>query len=91
MTNISMNDTTHNLAEKLKKQIKKTITGQFSDAVDDLVLLTDKKDGVYISKEDPSTLCCLVVGKKSKFLYLVTANMEENQERLSNFGVRIIS
>ena len=81
----------HNLAEKFEDRIKKAVTERFSDSADELVLLTDKKDGVYISREDPSALCCLVVGKKSKFLYLVTAVIDEDQRELSNFSAMIIS
>ena len=78
-----MKHTIHNLAEKYEKDIKDVVTKRFSESADNLVPLINKKNGVYISGEDPSTLCCMVVGKKSKYLYLVTAYRNEKKETLT--------
>ena len=83
--------TLHNLAEKFEKHIKESIAQQFSDSADALVLLTDKKDGVYVSREDPATFCCLAVGKQSKFLYLVTATIGDDYQELSNFNAKVVA
>ena len=63
----------HALAEAYEEQIKETIAEKFSVSVDELVLLTDKEDGVFISEIDFTTFCCLVLGKESRHLYSVTA------------------
>ena len=81
----------HNLAEKYERQMKKTIAEKFSVSPSELVLLTDKENGVYISREDPTTFCCMVVGRKSKFLYLATAHIDDTQETLSHFGAIVAS
>ena len=74
------------LAEKFERQIKKVVMQNNASITEgDLQLLTDKEDGVYISKEDPGTLCCLVLEKKEGVLYLVTADMTEKKTNLENF------
>ncbi len=82
----------HRLVENFEQQIKEAITNKFSGTTaDDLRLLTDKEDGVYISKADPGTLCCLVVGLKDKFLYLVTADISREKTALKYFNAMIVS
>ena len=82
----------HRLAEKFEQQIKAAITNKFSGTTaDDLRLLTDKEDGVYISEADPGTLCCLVVGLKDKYLYLVTGDIVKEKTELKHFNAMIVS
>lgn len=75
----------HTLAQQYETQLKEAITEQFSVPADELRLLTDREDCVYISEVDPSALCCLAVGGDSGFLYQVIANIDENHETLTNF------
>jgi len=81
----------HELARKFEFQIKETVAKRFSIAFDDLFLLLEDKDGVYLSEEESNVLCCFVVGQKNGFLYLVTANIVENGISLNNFKSDIIS
>ena len=81
----------HELAKIFESQIKDVISEKFSIASDDLALLLEDKDGIYLSKEEPHTLCCLVVGQKNGFLYLVTAKITEDGKGLDNFKSDIIS
>lgn len=82
----------HALAEQHDAQIKQAVTERFpDDSADDLTPLTDKEDGVYISKEDSSAFCCLVVGSKSKHLFLVTALIDKEHKNLEFFRSSVIS
>jgi len=81
----------HELARKFEPQIKGVIVKKFSVTPDDLSLLSEDNDGVYLSKEEPDTLCCFVVGQKNGFLYLVTAKIREGGESLDNFKSDIVS
>ena len=82
----------HKLAEQYEAQIKETIAERFFDSVDELTLLTDREEGVYISEVDPSVLCCLVVGTRSGLLYKVMANIDENhKEPLANFIAGVVA
>lgn len=81
----------HELARKFESQIKGVVAKKFSIAPDDLSLLSEDKDGIYLSKEEPDTLCCFVVGQKNGFLYLVTAKIGEGGKSLNNFKSDIVS
>ena len=81
----------HELADKYEKQIKEAIAERFSVSVDELILLTDKEDGVFINEVDTSALCCLALGKESGFLYAVNAIINKNHEELTNFSAKIIT
>ena len=64
---------------------------KFSVSSDDLALLLKDKDGVYLSQEEPNTLCCFVVGQKNGFLYLVIGKIEEDGKSLTNLKSDIVS
>ena len=81
----------HELAKTFVAQIKGVVAEKFSISPDDLALLLEDKDGVYLSKEEPDTLCCLVVGQKNGFLYLVTAKITGGGGSLDNFKCDIVS
>lgn len=80
----------HELAKKFEFQIKEIVAKKFSVVSGDLSLLLEDKDGVYLSAEEPNTLCCFVVGQNG-FLYLVTAKIEEDSKSLSSFKSDIVS
>ena len=77
----------HELAKKYEREIKETIAERFSDSVDDLVPLIDKEDGVFISEVNPSTLCCLVIGRESGYLYVVTARIVRQEELMDFYAI----
>ncbi len=81
----------HGLAKTFESFIKRVIAEKFFLAPEDLLLLSEDKDGIYVSKEDPNILCCLVVGQKNGYLYLVTAKMIEGGKSLDTFRCDIIS
>ena len=77
------------LAKMFEPQIKRAISEKFSVAPDDLETLI--KDGAYLSQKEVDTLCCLVVGRKSKFLYLVAGKIAKNGKDLTNLRADIVS
>jgi hypothetical protein len=81
----------HDLAKRFEQEIKETIAKKFS--IDDryLSLLLEDEDGAYWSKEEPGTLCCLVVGEKDGHLYLVTAKLAQEGKNLDNLKCDVIS
>ncbi len=81
----------HELAKSFEPQIKGVVVEKFSVSPDDLALLLEDKDGVYLSQEEPDTLCCFVVGEKDGFLYLVTGKIEEGGKSLTNLKSDIVS
>ena len=82
----------HRLAKKFERHIKKAVMQSDASITEhDLQLLTDKEDGVYVSKEDSGTLCCLVLEKKDGFIHLVTADMTEKKTNLENFLAKKIA
>ena len=81
----------HELAKFFETQIKKTVAEKFSVTTEELTLLLQDKEGVYLSREKPDTLCCLVVGQGNGFLYLVTARIEEDGNSLTDFKTDIVS
>ena len=72
-------------------QIKRVVSEKFSVDPDDLEALIGDKDGAYLSKEEADTLCCLVVGRKSKFLYLVAGKVAKDGKDLTNLRADIVS
>lgn len=81
----------HELAQKFEAQIKRTLLEKFSVIPEELSLLAEDKDGVYLSKEEPNTLCCLVIDQKKGYMYLVAAKITENGKSLENFRSDIVS
>jgi hypothetical protein len=81
----------HELAKIFAAEIKETVAGKFSILPEDLTLLLEDADGVYISEEEANTLCCFVVGQKDGFLYLVTGKIEEGGKSLSHLKSDIVS
>lgn len=81
----------YELAKTFESQIKGVVAEKFSVSLNDLALLLEDKDGVYVSQEEPDTLCCFVVGQKNGFLYLVTGRMEKDGKSLTNLKSDIIS
>lgn len=81
----------HELAKTFIAQIKRVVAEKFSIPPDDLALLLEDKDGVYLSREESDTLCCFVVGQKNGFLYLVTGKIEESGKSLTNLKSDIVS
>lgn len=81
----------HELAKSFEPQIKEVVAEKFSISPDDLALLLEDKDGIYLSQEEPNTLCCFVVGQKNGFLYLVTGKIEESGKSLTNLKSDIVS
>lgn len=79
------------LAKTFESQIKGVVAEKFSVSPDELALLIEDKDGVYLSQEEPDTLCCFVVGQKNGFLYLVTGKINEGGKSLTNFKTDIVS
>ena len=81
----------HNLIHKFEREVWEVIAEYSFDPPHSLNLLTEEEGGVYVSREDPTSLCCLVIGKESKFLYLVTAVISKDQKTLSQFRAKIVS
>jgi hypothetical protein len=81
----------HELAKTFESQIKEVVTKKFSVSPDELELLIEYKNGVYLSQEEPDTLCCFVVGQKNGFMYLVTGKIDESGRSLANLKTDIIS
>jgi hypothetical protein len=81
----------HELAKKFEAQIKGVVVEKFSPKAEDLSLLLEDKVGVYLSKEEPDTLCSFVVDQKGGYLYMVSAKMEDNGKQLINFKCHIVS
>jgi hypothetical protein len=48
-------------------------------------LLLEDEDGAYWSREEPGTLCVLVLGQENGHLYLVTGRWDEEQGCLQDF------
>lgn len=81
----------HELAKTFESQIKGIVAEKFSVSPNELELLLEDKDGVYLSQEEPNTLCCLVLGQQNGFMYLVTGKIEEGGKNLTNLKTDIIS
>lgn len=81
----------HELAKKFEVQIKEAIAQKFPVPPEELSLLLEDKEGVYLSEEEPNTLGCLIVGQKNGYLYLVTAKIEEDGQSLRDFKSDIVS
>lgn len=95
--------TLHQLAKKYEAEIKGAIIQgskdyfpspnypDLEDGPDMLTLLTRFEDGVYLSEIFASCLCCLVVSKKSGYLYQVSASIDEKHEELDNFISAVVA
>ena len=81
----------HELAKTFESQIKGVVAEKFSVSADELELLLEDRDGVYLSQEEPNTLCCFVVGQKNGFMYLVTGKIDERGKSLTNLKTDIVS
>jgi hypothetical protein len=81
----------HELAKTFESQIKGVVAEKFSVPPDELELLLKDKDGVYLSQEEPDTLCCLILGQQNGFMYLVTGKIQEGGKTLANLKTDILS
>jgi len=81
----------HSLAEAFDFQIRKAVSDTFAVPLDDLVLLSHDKKGVYMSEEEPGTLCCFVLGQKNGFLYVVASTIDSDGKNLTSFRAGIVS
>lgn len=81
----------HEMAEKFETQIKDAVVKKFSISPEELSVLLEDEDGAYMSKEEPNTLCCFVVGQKNGYMYLVTAEVSKDGSGLDKFKTDIIS
>lgn len=81
----------HDIAKIFESAIRDKVSEKFSTSLEDLSLLLDDEDGVYVSQEDPDTLCCFVVDQKSGFLYLVTGKLDSDRKQLENLKADIVS
>lgn len=81
----------HELAKAFEAQIKKTVADRFEVSVDELELLLNDENGVYLSQEESGTLCCFVLGQKNGYLFLVTGKIGEDGKSLLDFKSDVIS
>ena len=79
------------LAKKFESEIKAAIETKLGVSSNELALLLEDKEGIYLSKEQANTLCCFVIGQENGFLYLVTAAIQNNGEVLDDFKVAVVS
>ena len=82
--------TPRQIAKKSEDKIKKSIVDKFSVSPDDLSLLLEDEEGVYLSREEKNTLCSLVVAKNGN-LFLVTGRIEEKSQELRDIKCDVIS
>ena len=80
----------HDLARRFEIDFKNIVIKKFSELQENLLLLVDDSDGVYISEEDQNLLCCLITSTGTGHLYLATAVTDKNGN-LSNFLADVIA
>jgi len=73
------------LASEYEPAIKSALVAEFALVPDTLHLLLEDEDGAYWSREEPGTLCALVLGQENGHLYLVTGRWDEEQGCLGDF------
>jgi hypothetical protein len=81
----------HALAKKFEVLIKEAIARKYGVSMDELKLLLEDKEGVYLSEEAPNTLCCFVVDQRNGYMYLVTGTIDEEGEALTNLKTDVVS
>jgi hypothetical protein len=82
--------TPHHLAQEHAVLLKDSVAQKFGITPENIDLLLDNADGVYLSKEDPNTLCCLATDQKNGFLYLITGKIDSTGKILSDFICDIV-
>ncbi|MCK5096023.1 MAG: hypothetical protein KAR24_01570 [Candidatus Pacebacteria bacterium] len=81
----------HALASQYETQIKDTIVQRFGVEPQDLRVLLEEEQGVYMSNKDPERICCLVVGISSGLLYLVSAKVVGDGDKPQDFLADVIA
>ncbi len=81
----------HELAMNFEFQIKEVISNKFSIPLDDLELLLNDEDGVYLSDEEIDILCCFALGTKNGHMYLATGKIGSEGKSVSDIKADIIS
>ena len=82
--------TPHDIARKFELLIKGAVAKRFFINPDELSILLEDEDGVYVTDTEPDILCSLVIGLKNGSMYLVTAKILDNGKGLENFKPDII-
>lgn len=77
------------LANKYEQSIKWVITGNTDYLEQDLNLVYNEK-WIYFDKYSLNTLCCLITSKDG-YLFLVTADVDNYINSLSNYKFQIVS
>lgn len=81
----------HEFARTFESQIKRVVSEKFSVPEDELELLLEDENGVYMSQEETDTLCCFVIGQNNGFMYLVTGKINEDKQTLTDLKTDILS
>ncbi len=79
------------MAEINSERIKSQIAVKFALVPEEIDLLSDEEDGVYWSEDVPGWWCCLAVGAREGFLYLVSAEVDADGVTLKNFKCEIVA
>jgi hypothetical protein len=81
--------TPHVLAKKYEICIKNTINEIYNVSQEQLTILWNEEKGVYFSEQKQNVFCCLVVCEDG-YLYLVTAKLNNDGQKLSGFNCKRI-
>ena len=87
----SIPKTPHALATMNDEAIRATVAAKFALNPEEVALLAGDEDGAYFSEETPGLLCCLVIGMKDGFLYLVTGEVDSEGAHLNNLKCDIVA
>jgi len=79
----------YTLANKFAPEILGAVSAEFN-LMEEVSLLSEDESGIYMSKEEPDMLCCLVLGNKNGHLYLVTGKVSTDGKVLSDFKTAVI-
>jgi len=80
----------HTLANKFAPEILSAVSAGFNLLEEEVSLLSEDESGIYMSKEEPDMLCCLVLGNKNGHLYLVTGKVSTDGKSISDFKTAVI-
>lgn len=81
----------HDLARKHADALVAAIVERFAIQEPRLSLLLDDEAGVYMSDQEPDTLCGLVLDERDGHMYVVTAKVAPNGRELSDFKSDLLS